>query len=331
MRPSRSKRVLGALLALALLASVPAGCGGGGGQALAEVNGEAVTARQLDQRLALFQIVFRHQVSAQEVQKMRAQFADMLVEEALLVQEAKKRGLMPQAGAVQAETRRLLEAVKLEQYNGSEPSMKRGLKEAGLSESLVQEIVARQMAVDAVTRKVTEPVRVGDADIRAYYEQNKARLVRPETVKLLRLQTKTREDADKALGELRNGKDFIEVARKYSSDPMISSHRGMSIDDKRLGLTPQVVKRGELPAELEQAAFSLAAGQVSQVIESRSAYHILKVEEKQAGGEPPFDEVKEQLRADLLAERQKQAFDKFLKDLKKSAQIRWNKNQPTKD
>lgn len=311
-------------LAVAWLALVAAGCGGDRQQALARVNGEAVTASQLDERVSFFQIIYRHQMSSQEIERLRPQFVDMLVDEAVLTQEAKKRGLTPQAGAVRAETARVLEAIKIQNYNGSEEQMKRGLKQAGLTEEILREIVARQLAVDSLFRQVTAPVKVADADLRAYYDRNKAQMVRPETVRLAHIQAKTKEDADKALAELRAGKPFTEVAQ--SVDPMVAAHGGMSINGVPPAGAPQEVRRGQLPPELEKAAFELAAGQVSPVVESQGSYFILKVEDKQAARQMTFDEVKAGLRADLLQEKQKETFERFIADIKKSAKIQRKKD-----
>lgn len=311
-------------MGLAVLAA--AGCGGGGKATLASVNGEPITKKQVDERLGFFQVVYRHQMNSQDVNQLRSQLVDMLIDETVLVQEAKKLKLVPEAKAVKDETVRLLDSLKMQNFNNSEEQMRRSLKHAGLSEKALEAIVARQLTIDALFRKKTDGLKVSDDEVRAYYEQNKEKMVRPETVKLLQLRTKSREDAEKAEAELKKGKDFIEVSRTYSADPMVTSHRGMTgSQGQPLGITPVVVERGQLPPELEKAAFSLSAGQFSSVVESQGSYYILKVEEKREAGAPAFEEVRENLRAGLLDEKKGRVFEQYVNDLRKAAKVEINK------
>ncbi len=309
------------MLAIGLLALAAAGCGGDGKQVLARVNGEKVTARQLDQRVAFFQVIWRHKMAPRELELVRSQFVDLLVDEALLAQEAKKRGLAPQASTVKAETSRLMDTIKSQNFGGSAEQMNRDFKQAGLTTEALQDIVARQLAVDAIFKKETASVQVSDADVRSFYDQNKAQMVVPETVKLSRIKAKTKEDAEKALAELQAGKPFTEVAKEYSSDPMVAAHSGMSIAGLPPAGAPQEVRRGELPPELDKAAFDLDPGKVSQVVESQGAYYVLKVEDKQDSRQRTFEEVKEDVRNYLLQERRKQVFERFVAGLRKSAKI----------
>ena len=53
-----------------------------------------------------------------------------------------------------------------------------------------------------------------DADIEAYYEENIGQFETPETRKILQMVFDSREDADKAMAELKSGKDFYVVAKE---------------------------------------------------------------------------------------------------------------------
>jgi hypothetical protein len=78
---------------------------------------------------------------------------------------------------------------------------------------------------------------------------------------------------------------------------------------------PRVVKRGQLYKELEPAAFALAAGEVSTVLESPIGLHILRCDEILPSGLLPFAEVREKIIERLTDKRRQQAQRDWIKAL----------------
>jgi len=135
-----------------------------------------------------------------------------------------------------------------------------------------------------------------DQAVRAYYKANKETLsdiavhLRTLTIPKSR---KTREFVDELRAELVAGnEDFATAAKKYSFDNASPNggDRGW-------------VKRGELPAELLDAAFALKAGEISAVIEDGSHYRILDAVEHRDGNLVPIEKVREQIVGKLIKER----------------------------
>ncbi len=85
-----------------------------------------------------------------------------------------------------------------------------------------------------------------------------------------KLKKKFREKAMAILDSLLAGKDFAELARKYSDDP------GSAVQGGDLGF----VKKGVFYPEFEEAAFKLNEGQISGVVESPVGFHIIQLLEK---------------------------------------------------
>jgi peptidyl-prolyl cis-trans isomerase D len=112
-----------------------------------------------------------------------------------------------------------------------------------------------------------------------------------------------REQAEKLLAQAREGADFADLARKHSQDP------GSAANGGDLGF----FRRGMMVPSFEAAAFALPVGQLSEVVESPFGYHLILVEQVEAGGLRPLEEVKDQVEAGVRADKARQlAFEKAM-------------------
>jgi peptidyl-prolyl cis-trans isomerase C len=86
----------------------------------------------------------------------------------------------------------------------------------------------------------------------------------------------------------RQPRTFAALARDLSSSPE-ASHGGL------MGR----FSRGQLPAELETAAFGLRPGEVSSPVQTPLGYHVLRLDAREPAHEPALEECRERLRAQL--------------------------------
>jgi len=98
----------------------------------------------------------------------------------------------------------------------------------------------------------------------------------------------TREEAEETLIEINDGTDFAELARERSTCP--SSEVGGDLN---------WFGRGEMTSPFEEAAFALAVGEISDVIETEFGYHIILLTDRQDASSPELTDVIDQVRADL--------------------------------
>jgi hypothetical protein len=72
--------------------------------------------------------------------------------------------------------------------------------------------------------------------------------------------------AEEVLAKAKAGEDFTELVRKYSEDPEAISRMGS------LGK----IRHGDMTKPFEDAAFALKMGQISDVVETKFGFHIIK-------------------------------------------------------
>jgi peptidyl-prolyl cis-trans isomerase D len=158
--------------------------------------------------------------------------------------------------------------------------------------------------IDAIRAKVTVPA----ADIERAYNDNLDQYSTPEQVRASHILFRTegkdeaavKAKAEDVLKQARAGADFGALAKKYSDDEA-SAKNGGDLD---------YLVRGRMVAEFDAAAFTLQAGQISDVVKTQFGYDIIKVTDKKPGTKRTLAEVQPQLTDQLSYERaQTQAGD----------------------
>ena len=116
-------------------------------------------------------------------------------------------------------------------------------------------VLAQKYAVD----KLQEKMKATDEEVTAYLAGH------PE----LDTDKKNRAKAEEVLKRARAGEDFGKLAEEFSTD-----------GSKEKGGDLGWFGHGDMVPEFEQAAYALKPGQISDVVQSKFGFHIIKLEEK---------------------------------------------------
>ena len=163
------------------------------------------------------------------------------------------------------------------------------------------------LLISYAAEKALSAVTVSDAEAEKYYEEHKAEFMSGETVNASHILVKTEEEAKKIYEEISSGKKtFEEAAEEYSSCP--SKANGGNLGD---------FGRGQMVPEFDGAVFSMNVGEVTaEPVQTQFGYHLIKLNSKSESKETPYSEIAEQLKAGLLSEKQKAAYDSKINQLK---------------
>jgi peptidyl-prolyl cis-trans isomerase C len=187
-------------------------------------------------------------------------------------------------------------------------AQKDGLDKSPEVADKLEELKKRVIVEAFLKKKVEAQTAITDADLQKFYDQNKDKLKTGEQVRASHILVKSETEAQDILGQIKKGGNFEQLASKYSIDAA-----------KTKGGDLGWFGKGSMIPEFEKVAFGMKEGEISGIVKTQFGYHIIKLTGKRPAGVPPFAEVKEQLKAKLLPEKQQEVFQKLKDELKKSA------------
>lgn len=159
---------------------------------------------------------------------------------------------------------------------------------------------------------VSKDIKVSDKEVKTQYERMKTE------IKASHILVKDLKTAKEVKKKLKNGADFGELAKEYSTDKA-SAKKGGDVG---------YFTAGKMVPEFEDTAYKQEIGKVSEPVKSQFGYHIIKVTDKRDAKTDigSFKEEKESIRKDLLNKKidptKAQAkIDKLLKDAKIDVKI----------
>lgn len=279
---------------------------------LLHVNARIVTQSQLDDRTegALREAPPGLDLARRD--EVRKAALRELLNEALLEDRARDLDIVATDAEVEEQIKRLKEQNKV----ASEEEFAKALQASGLTPEKLRDQLKRSTTIQRVVgREVNSKVDLSDDALRLAYEREKETWAIPEKVRVAEVLINpgpgAEEKAREAFTVAKGGAKFEDVVLRFSDGPTRSKGGDMG-----------TVGKGDLAAALDAAAFTLPAGAISDPIETRSGWHVLKVMEKVPATFRPYSEVK----ADILKKEQETQFQKklaeYLEKLEREAVIR---------
>jgi parvulin-like peptidyl-prolyl isomerase len=181
----------------------------------------------------------------------------------------------------------------------------RGLLAAEAKPEEERAAVARMLADE------TAHVVLGEEEVTAHCRAHLSEFDQKEAVVLRQIVVPTSNEArDIRRRLLREPRSFETLARSQSRGPEASTGGLMG-----------VFTRGELPAELEKAAFALEVGATSAIVETTLGHHVLRVEERRPARPATLEECRERAAPALKREKADLAVREFVRAVMARARV----------
>ena len=241
---------------------------------------------------------------AERIQSAYLDARESLIEDALLKAETKTLGVSLPEKVTDDEVSRIIR----ERFKNDRALLSRALADRRMTFEEWKKEVTEQITIRVYhNQEVTRRANVSAQAVRDEYERSKADYFIPLRVKyhfILISKGKTEEDvaakrklAEDTLQKLRNGADFMAVAKEVSEGDM----------DDAPWRDP-----ADIRAELRPALLKTPAGQIGDLVETPDLFYIIKIEERREEGFTAFEEAKKSIEEKLLDAERKRLNDELI-------------------
>ncbi len=294
--------------------------GSAGTENVAVVNGTPIKKAFLDEKIDMVKKRYAGMgipMDDEKLSEIRQKMLNSLIEQELLSQETRARGIKIDPADVDKE---------FERFKGqfeSENEYSQKMKEINYTEETLRAQIEKGLAIrKLIDQQVVSGISVSEGKIKSYYDSHPDEFKLPEQVRASHIlikvdpkaDEKTKAEARKKIEDIqtkiKNGEDFAKLATENSDCP--SSAKGGDLG---------FFSRGQMVKPFEEVAFSLKPGEVSDIVETQFGYHLIKLVEKKPAGTRSFDEAKESLQNKLKQEDINKAVESYIESLKQKGKI----------
>ncbi|HBH61596.1 MAG TPA: peptidylprolyl isomerase [Nitrospiraceae bacterium] len=289
---------------------------------VARVNGEPIykeaLAPYMQQEMKKFKKYGMTRKASPEVEKrMEMRALERVIDQEIIIQESQKIKIDDIDKKVDEGVNKIKSKYKTEElFNAFLASKK-------LTENDLRENVRKQIYMDTYLEKngVRNPV-IPEEEMKKFYEESKDSFRTEEYVRASHILIKAdenasqeekdaaRKKAETIRAEIVSGKDFAPMAREFSEDGRAAN--GGNLD---------YITRGYMPPEFDLVAFAMKKDEVSEVVQTKFGFHIIKVFDKKPGGIPPYEEMRDFIEKYLQQEETKKKLASHMAELKTKAKI----------
>ena len=293
-------------------------------EVVAQVNEGVITLSQVKREMneAIDSLVKEGKTPEQartEIESKRGELIAGIINEELLLQKGKDMGV---DSDVEAQINGRFVDIMKQQNIKSLDALYKAMEETGVNPQSIRDMWRKQIVRDMVLqREVDGKIYYGWSakEVKAYYEANKAKFTKPETISISEIflsfagrdEAAVREKAKQLVTKLRGGADFGTVAAENSDRPNAKETKGKT----------GTLNIKELDKTFAEPLKAVKAGGISEPIEVSEGIEILRVDERtNASQESFFDE--QEVRKTMTYEKLPAERKKYFSTLRNDAYIK---------
>ena len=257
----------------------------------------------------------------QRKSELRKNFVNELVSELLLRDRADRLNL----GVTDAELKQAVDRLKQQYGISNDQQFEDSLRQSGMTRSEMEARLRETILTQKLfARELRSRAEMTDTELRERYNREKESYRLPERAHLREIVILRPENPAQVDAARTRAGEVAEAARKAGTDfGTLASTMSESATKDKQGDMGEVAK-GDLVAEIDKAVFNSAPGTVIGPIETKSAWHIIRVEQRLPSEVPAFESVKVNLRKSADDETFQRDYRTYIDTLRKDAFIQIN-------
>ncbi|MDP2941433.1 MAG: peptidyl-prolyl cis-trans isomerase [Candidatus Omnitrophota bacterium] len=271
---------------------------------IAIVNKEIISQRDYNDFVNFMRLQLSEEYKGEElenkIQSMKVDLLDRLIEDRLILQEAKKNNITIDESRVKgrlAEIKRRFDA---------ESDFQQDLAKQGLVQADIENKIREQLLMFYIVEvKVRQRVVINPDEVTGFYNRNQKDFIRPEERGLQVITLENQDQAKSFHYYLKTGEKLEDLAARYP----------ITVNGLR------VVKGQELRKDIEEAVFKLYSGGISEPIKVGDKYYIFKLESVTPAKQQALSEAQDKIHAYLYETKMQEEMNKWLEELKSKSYI----------
>ncbi|MGH9747370.1 MAG: peptidylprolyl isomerase [Candidatus Acidiferrales bacterium] len=270
-----------------------------------------------------------HQDAADECQgcpvdRVDAMFRDKqkdllrdMIDQQLLIQRGKDEGI-----SVETDVIKRLDDVRKQNNLASLDELEKAVETQGLSwEEYKTQIRNSLLTQEVIRKEMGSRIVIPHDEVKQYYDAHLKDFVRPEQVDLAEIFLDTQgkspqeveiiqQKADDYRNRVIKGEEFTEIAKRYSEG---------STKDK--GGSLGTFERGQLSKQLEDIVFKMDKNQITEVIQTKTGFEILKVLDHYQAGQQPVEKVETEIMNKIYMQKMQPQMREYLAQLREESYV----------
>ncbi len=270
---------------------------------IATINGKEIDHQRYEQAVKKFFSQEKGRIKPGDAMLYQTVALQQVIDFTIMLNEA-KRHFKAGGGEIDQALDQIMQANKIPNRD----ALKSALKNMGLDLSVFKNSIRDEMLVSKMANKIRTEVSITPDDLREVRARHI--LIMPKSADQ-KGDIDAKIKAEDLLSRIKKGDSFGVLAAKYSEDTGSAKNGG------DLGF----FTTGMMVPEFEKAAFSLKPGEVSGIVKTAYGYHIIKIEETRLR---KIKEKGKDLNEEVLADKQEQAFKKWMYGLRQRSKVEIN-------